>query len=134
LQAVVLYEEEMCNSKSQLVGLHLLVGTLCESNQRSPEANAACIRAANTLLKLADQCRAGLATAHLSAKANEPQGVLKALTRGVSTATKIIDRLIQAQLLVELLNHYLYFYEKGNTLVLFFFFLSIYYLVLYRAH
>lgn len=41
--------------------------------------------------------------------------VLDCLKKGARIASQCMDLGIQVQLLVELLNHYIYFHEKGNT-------------------
>lgn len=43
--------------------------------------------------------------------------VLDCLKRGIRIASQCMDTSVQVQLYVELLNHYIYFYEKGNTTV-----------------
>lgn len=43
--------------------------------------------------------------------------VLDCLRKGVRIASQSMDTSVQVQLYVELLNHYIYFYEKGNTTV-----------------
>lgn len=41
--------------------------------------------------------------------------VLECLNKGARIASQCMDPTVQVQLLVELLNHYIYFYEKSNT-------------------
>lgn len=43
--------------------------------------------------------------------------VLDCLKKGIRIASQCMDTSVQVQLYVELLNHYIYFYEKGNTVV-----------------
>lgn len=43
--------------------------------------------------------------------------VLDCLKKGIRIASQCMDTSVQVQLYVELLNHYMYFYEKGNTAV-----------------
>lgn len=45
--------------------------------------------------------------------------VLDCLKKGIRIASQCMDTSVQVQLYVELLNHYIYFYEKGNTAVRF---------------
>lgn len=40
--------------------------------------------------------------------------MLECLKKGVRIANQCMDSMVQVQLFVELLNHYLYFTEKGN--------------------
>lgn len=43
--------------------------------------------------------------------------VLDCLKKGIRIASQCMDTSVQVQLYVELLNHYIYFYEKGNVAV-----------------
>lgn len=43
--------------------------------------------------------------------------VLDCLKKAIKIASHCMDTSVQVQLYIELLNHYLYFYEKGNTAV-----------------
>lgn len=43
--------------------------------------------------------------------------VLDCLKKGIRIASQCMDTSVQVQLYVELLNHYIYFYEKGNAAV-----------------
>ena len=43
--------------------------------------------------------------------------VAECLKKGVKIANQCMDSSVQVQLFVELLNHYIYFYEKGNDQV-----------------
>lgn len=43
--------------------------------------------------------------------------VLDCLKKGIRIASQCMDTSVQVQLYVELLNHYIYFYEKGNASV-----------------
>lgn len=40
--------------------------------------------------------------------------VVECLKKGAKIASQCMDQAVQAQLLVELLNHYIYFYERNN--------------------
>lgn len=43
--------------------------------------------------------------------------VLDCLKKGIRIASQCMDASVQVQLFVELLNHYIYFYEKENSSV-----------------
>jgi len=45
--------------------------------------------------------------------------VLDCLKKGIRIAKQCMDSSVKVQLLVEILNHYVYFYEKGNDHVSF---------------
>ncbi len=46
------------------------------------------------------------------------QRVAECLKKALRTANQCMDNSVQVQLFVEVLNHYIYFYEKGNDQVL----------------
>ncbi|KAL1115285.1 hypothetical protein AAG570_007316 [Ranatra chinensis] len=128
-QAFTLYEDEICDSKSQLGAITLIVGTFerlaCFSEENSEPVMTQCALAASKLLKKPDQCRGVCVCAHLfwSGKSQAGQElkdgkrVLDCLKKGVRIAHQCMDPSVQTQLFVELLNHYVYFYEKGNALI-----------------
>ncbi|BES91758.1 vacuolar protein sorting [Nesidiocoris tenuis] len=125
-QAFTLYEDEVCDSKSQLGAITLLVGTFerlsCFSQENTEPVRTQCALAASKLLKKPDQCRAVCTSAHLFWSSKSAQGqelqdgkrVVDCLKKGVRIANQCMDLLVQTQLYVELFNHYVYFYEKGN--------------------
>ena len=43
--------------------------------------------------------------------------VVECLKKGLRIANQCMDSSVQVQLFVEILNHYLYFFEKGNEQV-----------------
>ena len=79
--------------------------------------------AAANLLKKPDQCRGVLAVSHLfwsgASKATEgnptkdTKKVLDCLKKGLKIAKQCMDPLVQVQLFVEILNHYVLFHEAG---------------------
>lgn len=130
-QAFTLYEDEISDPKAQLAAITLIVGTLEQicyfSEENAEPLRTQCALAANKLLKKTDQCR-GLATSsHLfwSGKSLATNGeemhdgkrVVECLKKCVRVAKQSIDMTVQIQLLVELLNYYIYFFEKGNDQV-----------------
>lgn len=127
-QAFSLYEDEISDSKSQLAAITLIIATVeqmsCFSEENHEPLRTKCYLATSKLLKKPDQCR-GLATcSHLfwSGKNKSTGGqevqdgkrVTECLKRGSRTAMQCMDSSVQVQLLVEILNHYIYFYEKNN--------------------
>ncbi|CAD1473373.1 unnamed protein product [Heterotrigona itama] len=128
-QAFSIYEDEISDSKAQLAAITLIVATFeqmscfCEENAE-PIRNQ-CVLYASKLLRKPDQCR-GIATCShifwsgksLATGGKEMQNrfkVLDCLRKGIRIASQCMDTSVQVQLYVELLNHYIYFYEKGNT-------------------
>jgi vacuolar protein sorting-associated protein 35 len=50
-------------------------------------------------------------------KMRDGKRVLDCLKKGVRIGNQCMDPSVQVQLFVELLNHYIYFYEKDSTQV-----------------
>lgn len=127
-QAFSLYEEEISDSKAQLAAITLIVGTLeqisCFSEENSEPLRTQCALAASNLLKKPDQCRGVATCSHLfwSGKSlasdrketHDGKRCVDCLKKGGRTAKQCMDISVQVQLFVELLNHYIYFHEKGN--------------------
>lgn len=127
-QAFSLYEDEISDSKAQLSAITLIMGTVeqtscfCEENHEPLRTQ--CALAASKLLKKPDQCRGVGLCSHLfwSGKTQESNGeemhdskrVVECLKKGLRIATQCMDSSVQVQLFVELLNYYIYFFEKGN--------------------
>jgi vacuolar protein sorting-associated protein 35 len=53
----------------------------------------------------------------LCSKMHDGKRVLECLKKGVRIGNQCMDPSVQVQLFVELLNHYIYFYEKENDQV-----------------
>ncbi|XP_044263699.1 vacuolar protein sorting-associated protein 35 isoform X1 [Tribolium madens] len=130
-QAFALYEDEISDSKAQLAAITLIVGTLeqisCFSEENSDPLQTQCALAASKLLKKPDQCRGVATCSHLfwSGKSlasnreeiHDGKRVVECLKKGLRIAKQCMDVSVQVQLFVELLNHYIYFFEKGNDQV-----------------
>ncbi|CAG2057546.1 unnamed protein product [Timema podura] len=130
-QAFSLYEDEISDSKAQLAAITLIVATFeqtrCFGEENHEPLRTQCALAASKLLKKPDQCRGVATCSHLfwSGKSlasggeemHDGKRVLECLKKGVRIANQCMDPSVQVQLFVELLNHYIYFYEKGNDQV-----------------
>ena len=130
-QAFSLYEDEISDSKAQLAAITLIVGTLeqicCFSEENAEPLRTQCALAASKLLKKPDQCRGVTTCSHLfwSGKSlasnkeemHDGKRVVDCLKKGLRIAKQCMDVSVQVQLFVELLDHYIYFYEKGNEQV-----------------
>ncbi|CAG7838063.1 unnamed protein product [Allacma fusca] len=130
-QAFSLYEDEISDSKAQLAAITLIIATFeqmgCFGEENHEPLRKQYPLAAAKLLKKPDQCRAvgtcshlfwsGKSTASGGQPFNDGKRVLECLKRGFRIATQCMDLMVQVQLLTELLNHYLYFLEKGNDQV-----------------
>nr|CAD7394670.1 unnamed protein product [Timema cristinae] len=129
--AFSLYEDEISDSKAQLAAITLIVATFeqtrCFGEENHEPLRTQCALAASKLLKKPDQCRGVATCSHLfwSGKSlasggeemHDGKRVLECLKKGVRIANQCMDPSVQVQLFVELLNHYIYFYEKGNDQV-----------------
>merc|ERR1712223_436873 len=130
-QAFSLYEDEISDSRAQLAAITLMIGTLeqmkCFSEENHDPLRTQCALAASKLLKKPDQCRGVQVCSHLfwSGKTKTNNGeelkdekrVLDCLKKGVKIASQCMDSGTKAQLYVELLNKYVYFYEKFHSLI-----------------
>ncbi|XP_055627819.1 vacuolar protein sorting-associated protein 35 isoform X2 [Toxorhynchites rutilus septentrionalis] len=125
-QAFSLYEDEISDSKSQFAAITLIVSTVeqmsCFSEENAEPLRTNCALAASKLLKKPDQCRAVVTCASLfwSGKQSgnelrDEKRTLECLKKAAKIASQCLDVGVQVQLYVELLNHYLFYYERGNT-------------------
>lgn len=130
-QAYVLYEEEISDSREQVTALYLIIGTLQRMHVFGVENRDTLTHKATgysaKLLKKPDQCRAVCACSHLF-WANDQDGVrdVERVLLCLKRALKIANAAQQmanatrgsggsAMLFIEILNKYLYFFEKGNN-------------------
>ncbi|KAM3758710.1 hypothetical protein ACB098_01G065600 [Castanea mollissima] len=129
-QAFVLYEEEIADSKAQVTAIHLIIGTLQRLNVFGVENRDTLTHKATgysaKLLKKPDQCRAVYACSHLfwvddQDGIKDGERVLLCLKRAlrIANAAQQMANVTRGNsgpvtLFVEILNKYLYFFEKGN--------------------
>ncbi|XP_013396921.1 vacuolar protein sorting-associated protein 35-like [Lingula anatina] len=127
-QAFSLYEDEISDSKAQLSAITLIIATFekmkCFGEENHEPLRTQCALAASKLLKKPDQCRGVATCSHLfwSGKTRESEGeevqdgkrVMECLKKSLRIANQCMDSSVQVQLFVEILNHYIYMYEKGN--------------------
>ncbi|XP_037051004.1 vacuolar protein sorting-associated protein 35 isoform X1 [Bradysia coprophila] len=127
-QAFSLYEDEISDSKSQLAAITLIMSTFeqmtCFGEENAEPLRTNCALAASKLLKKPDQCRGVVTCASLfwSGKKNgeemrDEKRTLECLKKGARIASQCLDTGVQVQLYVELLNHYLFYFERGNSLI-----------------
>ncbi|XP_058725396.1 vacuolar protein sorting-associated protein 35B-like [Vicia villosa] len=129
-QAFVLYEEEISDSKAQVTAIHLIIGTLQRMNIFGVENRDTLTHKATgysaKLLKKPDQCRAVYACSHLfwvddQDGIKDGERVLLCLKRALRIANAAQQMANVARgssgpvtLFVEILNKYIYYFEKGN--------------------
>ncbi|XP_061321107.1 vacuolar protein sorting-associated protein 35-like isoform X4 [Pezoporus flaviventris] len=129
--AFSLYEDEISDSKAQLAAITLIIGAFermkCFSEENNEPLRTQCALAASKLLKKPDQCRAVSTCAHLfwSGRNTDRNGeelhggkrVMECLKKALKIANQCMDSSLQVQLFIEILNRYIYFYEKENDAV-----------------
>ncbi|KAK6938980.1 Vacuolar protein sorting-associated protein 35 [Dillenia turbinata] len=129
-QAFILYEEEVSDSKAQFTAIHMIIGTLQRMNVFGVENRDTLTHKATgysaKLLKKPDQCRAVYACSHLfwvddQDGIKDGERVLLCLKRSlrIANAAQQMANATRGSsgpvtLFVEILNKYLYFFEKGN--------------------
>ncbi|KAK2656955.1 hypothetical protein Ddye_010007 [Dipteronia dyeriana] len=129
-QAYILYEEEISDSRAQVTAIHLIIGTLQRMHVFGVENRDTLTHKATgysaKLLKKPDQCRAVYACSHLfwvddQDNMKDGERVLLCLKRAlrIANAAQQMSNAARgstgsATLFVEILNKYLYFFEKGN--------------------
>ncbi|KAK9271154.1 hypothetical protein L1049_026743 [Liquidambar formosana] len=129
-QAFILYEEEIADSKAQFTAIHLIIGTLQRMNVFGIENRDTLTHKATgysaKLLKKPDQCRAVYACSHLfwvddQDGIKDGERVLLCLKRSLRIANAAQQMASATRgssgpvtLFVEILNKYIYFFEKGN--------------------
>ncbi|XP_021727605.1 vacuolar protein sorting-associated protein 35A-like [Chenopodium quinoa] len=130
-QAYILYEEEISGSREQVTALYLIIGTLQRMHIFGVENRDTLTHKATgysaKLLKKPDQCRAVYACSHLfwaddQDGVRDGERVLLCLKRALKIANAA-QQMANAtrgsggsvMLFIEILNKYLYFFEKGNN-------------------
>ncbi|CAH9085019.1 unnamed protein product [Cuscuta europaea] len=128
-QAYILYEEEISDSRAQVTAIHLIIGTLQRMHVFGVENRDALTHKATgysaKLLKKPDQCRAVYACSHLfwvddQDNIRDGERVLLCLKRALRIANAAQQMSSASRgssgsvtLFIEILNKYLYFFEKG---------------------
>ncbi|KAI5684001.1 hypothetical protein M9H77_05229 [Catharanthus roseus] len=128
-QAYLLYEEEISDSKAQITAIHLIIGTLQKMHVFGVENRDTLTHKATgysaKLLKKPDQCRAVYACSHLfwvdeQDNIRDGERVLLCLKRAlrIANAAQQMSNATRGSsgsvmLFIEILNKYLYFFEKG---------------------
>jgi vacuolar protein sorting-associated protein 35 len=121
-QALTIYEDEISDSKAQFQAITVICATLCQLRSLSEENYDTLITKATQhsakLLKKEHACQAVFNCAHLfwvgpdSAPGHrDDRRVLECLQRSLKIANLCVGS--QVHLFVEILNKYLYFYDRG---------------------
>jgi len=129
-QALVVYEEEVSDSRAQVSAMNLIIGALrscrCITQENRDSLVHKCAGYSSRLLKKADQCRAAYVCSHLfwTEDVKDSENVLLCLKRSLKIANKAQEMAsaahaesVSSTLFVEVLNKYLYFFSDGNEAV-----------------
>ncbi|KAG0241486.1 Vacuolar protein sorting-associated protein 35 [Mortierella sp. GBA43] len=136
VQALTVYEESISESRAQYQAIMSMVGTLkttsCFTVDHYDTLITKCALHGAKLLKKPDQCRAVYACSHLwwgtitgqgEDSGEGPQSyqdgkrVLECLQRALKIADSCMDSVTNVELFVEILNRYIYYFEKQNESV-----------------
>ena len=134
VQAFTIYEESISESRAQFQAITCIIGALQQTRIFTSETYDTLITKAALhsakLLKKPDQSRAVTLSSHLwwSVKEhdNEEGGegiaqngkrALECLQKALKIADSCMDAVTNVQLFVEILNRYIYYFEKGNDAV-----------------
>ncbi|KAI1315191.1 Vacuolar protein sorting-associated protein 35 [Mortierella claussenii] len=137
VQAFTIYEESISESKAQFQAITLMVGTLqttsCFNVDHYDTLITKCALHGAKLLKKPDQCRAVYTCSHLwwgtmivgqSEEGEETvqpyrdgKRVLECLQKALKIADSCMDSVTNVELFVEILNRYIYYFEKQNEAV-----------------
>eukprot|EP00771_Trimastix_marina_P004117 gnl/Trimastix_PCT/854.p1 GENE.gnl/Trimastix_PCT/854~~gnl/Trimastix_PCT/854.p1 ORF type:complete len:824 (+),score=310.59 gnl/Trimastix_PCT/854:56-2527(+) len=124
-QAFVIYEEEISDSRLQFCYMQQIIGTLQSTLNFNEDSYDTLIKKAtqcsSKLLKKPDQCRAICLCSHLFWADRTPENtyrdghrVLECLKKTAEIADRCVSPAVHTPLFVEILNEYLYYFNKGN--------------------
>lgn len=136
VEAFTIYEESISDSRAQYQAIVLIAGVLQSTRNFSPDSYdtlvSKCALYGSKLLKKPDQCRAVYLASHLWWAVEIPalgeqedvteffrdgKRVLECLQRALRVADACMDAAVSVELFVEILNRYLYFFDRGNEKV-----------------
>ena len=135
VQAFTIYEESITDSKSQFECVLLIVSALQQTRHFSRDnydtlATKSALHGAK-LLKKPDQTRAILAASHLwwasdnqtrddedvDTLFRDDKRVLECLQKALKIADLCVDPVVSIQLFIEILNQYVYYFERQNSAI-----------------
>ncbi|KAI3384292.1 hypothetical protein SNEBB_005051 [Seison nebaliae] len=131
--AFTLYEEELGDSKAQVNAFALIIGTFCQikcltEENHEPLRAQSCL-AASKLLKKPDQCHAILQCTNIYSKSyirtnkddvqvyHNDKRVFDCLMKARRVTSQCLDKIIQAQLSIEILENILIHYQQKNEYI-----------------
>ncbi|KAG9290512.1 hypothetical protein G9A89_002487 [Geosiphon pyriformis] len=135
VQAFTIYEESISESRAQFQAITLIIGTLQSTRVFGAENYdtliTKCALHGSKLLKKPDQCRAVYLSSHLwwatavDGRNEKPieelyrdgKRVLECLQKALKIADSCMDSVTNVELFVEILNRYIYYFERQNDAV-----------------
>ena len=133
-QSFLIYEENIADSKAQLAAITLIIGTLQTmrvfGSENQDTLTTKCALYSSKLLKKPDQCSAVQLCSHLfwavpmkgrneteDGLTKDGRRVLECLQKSLKIADACMEAGLNVQLFVEILNRYVYYFEKKNEAV-----------------
>jgi vacuolar protein sorting-associated protein 35 len=133
-QALVLYEDFISESKAQMTCLILIMGNLQQMTvfgyENLDTLLTKCVVLTSRLLKRADQARGLLLSSYLfwgnatvSREKSKPvlrdsKKVMQCLQRALKISTSVMDKMIKVELLIQLLDVFVWHFEQENEEVI----------------
>jgi len=133
-QSFLIYEENIADSRAQLAAITLIIGTLQTMRvfgaENQDTLTTKCALYSSKLLKKPDQCAAVQLCSHLfwpvamkgrgeteENLTRDGKRVLECLQKSLKIADSCMEANLNVQLFVEILNRYVYYFEKRNEAV-----------------
>ena len=129
-----MYEDSISQSRAQFTAITLIIGTLggtvCFGYENYETLVTKCAVHCSRLLKRVDQCRGVALASHLFwTDGNRPREVgkparrdgkrvLECLQKSLKIADSVMDHNINIEVFVEVLDRYVWYFEKKNEFVL----------------
>jgi vacuolar protein sorting-associated protein 35 len=141
-QAFTAYEEAISDSRAQFQAVGVIANALHATRNFSKENYdnliTKCALHGSKLLKKPDQCRAVYLASHLwwaveiparnedekSPLYRDGKRVLECLQRALRVADACMDQSVSVELFVEILNRYVYYFDRQNEAVSFYLFVA----------
>ncbi|KAI8818650.1 vacuolar protein sorting-associated protein 35 [Fimicolochytrium jonesii] len=133
VQAFTVYEESISESKAQLLAITLIIGSLYSTSVFGYENYETLITKAavhcSRLLKRVDQCRALMLVSHLfwgddtkprddtKPVYRDGRRVMECLQKALKIADTVMEKNLNVELFVEVLERYVWYFEKRNNAV-----------------
>ncbi|KAI8929302.1 vacuolar protein sorting-associated protein 35 [Entophlyctis helioformis] len=133
VQALMVYEESVSESKAQVAAITQIIGTLYGTTvfgyENYETLITKCAVHCSRLLKRVDQCRGVTLVSHLfwaddAVKREEGKPayrdgkrVLECLQKALKIADSVMDQTVNVELFVEILERYVWYYEQKNDTI-----------------